>query len=378
MIGETLAMPRIWTVAVIGCGIGRAHIAEGYAPNRSKFRVLAICDIDEARLAAVGDEFDVPRRVRSFNEVLSMEDIDIVDICTPPSLHVAQTMAALAAGKHVVCEKPIAGSLAELDRLGIAEKQARGRILPIYQYRYGNGVQKAKRIIDLGLAGKPYLATIETAWKRTTSYYAVPWRGRRDTELGGVLLTQAIHSHELLTYLMGPVASVFARTATRVNPIEVEDCAVASLAMESGALASLAATLGSQKEISRLRFCFEHVTFESCLEPYAPGDDPWQIIAASAEVETRIAEALSNWTFVASRYEGLMAAYYEALEAGGPLPVRLTDARRSLELVTALYHSAETGEPVALPMPADHPKYTGWYPGDERTAAALLGEIGSL
>src|SRR5919108_2506234 len=93
-------MPKIWTVAVIGLGIGRAHIADGYMPNRSKFRVLAICDLNEARLTAVGDEFAVPRRARSFDEVLSMEDIDIIDICTPPSLHFAQTMAALAAASR--------------------------------------------------------------------------------------------------------------------------------------------------------------------------------------------------------------------------------------------------------------------------------------
>ena len=78
----------------------------------------------------------------------------------------------------------------------------------------------------------------------------------RETERGGVLLMHAIHSHDLMTWLIGPVASVFARTATRVNPVEVEDCAVASLVMQSGALASFAATLGSQREISRLRLCF--------------------------------------------------------------------------------------------------------------------------
>src|ERR1700694_4383305 len=101
--------------------------------------------------------------------------------------------------------------------------------------------------------------------------------------------------------LMGPVASVFARTATRVNPIAVEDCAVASLLMESGALVSLAATLGSQKEISRLRFCFEHVTFESSQRPYSPGDDPWQIVPASREAEGRITDALAGQPFVPSR-----------------------------------------------------------------------------
>jgi len=128
-------------------------------------------------------------------------------------------------------------------------------------------VQKAKRIIDAGIAGRPYLATVETAWSRTPEYYETPWRGRLETELGGVLLTHAIHSHDLLIYLLGPVTTVFAQTATRVNPVEVEDCAVASLVMQSGALVSLAATLGSHKEISRLRLCFEHVTFESSQGP---------------------------------------------------------------------------------------------------------------
>lgn len=355
-------MSKIRTVAVVGCGIGRMHIAEGYGRHPDKFRVAALCDLDEERLGAVGREFAVPRLTTSFEDVLQMDDVDILDICTPPSLHVPQSMAALAAGKQVICEKPLAGSLAEVDRLIAAEQAAAGRVMPVFQYRFGNGLQKAKRIVDLGLAGKAYLATVETAWKRTAGYYAVPWRGRWETELGGVLVSQAIHSHDIMTYLMGPIASVFARTATRVNPIEVEDCAVASLAMASGALVSLAATLGSQKEISRLRFCFEHVTFESSLGPYCPGDDPWEIIPASEQAASRIAAALASWTFVPSRFEGLLAGYHAALETGSSFPVTLADARRSLELVTALFHSAERGTPVTLPIGADHPKYRDWRP----------------
>jgi len=355
-------MSKRFRVAVIGCGIGRSHIAEGYARLADQFEVLAICDLNTERLAAVGDEFAVPRRTTSFDEVLAMADVDIVDVSTPPGLHLAQAEAALAAGKEVVCEKPLVGSLADVDRLVAAEAKAKGRLMPIFQYRWGNGLQKAKRIVELGLAGKPYLATVETAWKRGAKYYSVPWRGRWDTELGGTLLTHAIHSHDILTYLMGDVASVFARAATRVNPIEVEDCAVASLVMKSGALASLAATVGAANEISRLRLCFEHVTFESSLAPYAPGDDPWQIIAASPEAEARIAEALANWSPVASRFEGQMSAYHQALASGDELPVRLADARRSLELITALYHASETGSPVDLPLPVDHPKYASWRP----------------
>ncbi|HTQ83253.1 MAG TPA: Gfo/Idh/MocA family oxidoreductase [Pseudolabrys sp.] len=355
-------MTKTWNVAVIGCGIGHNHIAEGYAKLPRQFRVLALCDLDRKRLQTVGAEFSVERRTASFRDVLDMDDVDIVDICTPPALHVDQSMEALAAGKYVICEKPAAGSLADVDRLIAAEKAARGRLMPVFQYRYGNGLQKAKRIIDAGLAGKPYLATVETAWKRGPGYYEVKWRGHWDGELGGVLLTHAIHSIDILTYLMGPVASVFACTATRVNPIEVEDCAVACLTMRSGALASLAATLGSQNEISRLRFHFERVTFESCLEPYAPGNDPWQIIASSKATEAALAEALHGWRDVAPGFAGLLAAYHEALETGGPLPVTLADARASLELVTALLASSEHGQPTQLPIARDHDKYQGWQP----------------
>ena len=350
----------MWRVAVVGCGVGRNHIAQGYLRHPDKFRVQALCDIDEGALTAIADEFAVARRTRSFDEVLRMDDVDIVDICTPAALHFRQILGALSAGKEVICEKPLAGALAEIDELIAAEKEAAGRVMPIFQYRYGNGVQKAKRIVDGGLAGKPYLATVETAWKRTAEYYQTPWRGRRQTEPGGVLLMHAIHNHDLVTWLMGPAASVFAQTATRVNPVEVEDCAVASLVMRNGALAALAATLGSQREISRLRLCFEHVTFESRTVPYSPGEDPWEIFAASPETEARIADALAGHRAVPSRYEGQFAAYHSALTTGAALPVSLADARASLELATALYHSAGAGALVTLPIAADHPSYHGW------------------
>ena len=289
-----------------------------------------------------------------------MEDVDIVDICTPPALHVAQTLAALAAGKEVVCEKPLAGSLAEIDRIIAAEAEAAGRVMPVFQYRYGNGLQKAKRIIELGIAGKPYLATVETAWRRTAEYYETPWRGRRETELGGVLLTHAIHSHDLLTYLMGPVASVFARTATRVNPVEVEDCAVASLVMRSGALVSLAATLGSQKEISRLRLCFEHVTFESSQKPYAPGRRALADHSRITRSRRSHCRRIGGSSFRVVPFRGPDGRVSHSADDRRRLAVSLADARRSLELVTALYHSAATDTVVTLPIGPDHPKYHGW------------------
>src|SRR5215472_11560307 len=103
------------------------HLAEGYAKHPDKFRVLVLCDLDEERLAKVGAEFAVPRLTRSFDEVLAMRDIDIVDICTPPALHVPQAMAAHTTDKDVVYEKPIASSLDEVDILMAGERTARDR-----------------------------------------------------------------------------------------------------------------------------------------------------------------------------------------------------------------------------------------------------------
>jgi len=108
------------------------------------------------------------------------------------------------------------------------------------------------------------------------------------------------------------------------------------------------------------------VTFESSLAPYSPGDDPWEIIPASREAGDRIADALAGYRPAPSRFAGLMGAYHEALTTGGALPVTLADGRQSLELVTALYHSAATGNLVHLPIERDHPAYNGWQGSAER------------
>ena len=215
-------MSRVLNVAVVGCGIGRSHIVEGYLPNADKFRVVAICDLNPERLEEIGNEFGIERRILNFAELLTMDDVDIIDVCTPPGAHFMMVTEALKAGKHVVCEKPLVGSLADVDAILEVEKTAKGKLMPVFQYRFGNGIEQAKRIIDAGLAGKPYCGTVETMWRREAPYYAVPWRGKWKTELGGVLMGHAIHPHDIFTYLMGDIARVFGRVATRVNPIEVE------------------------------------------------------------------------------------------------------------------------------------------------------------
>lgn len=349
-------------VAVVGCGIGASHV-RAYKTLPAQFDLTTICDLDEPKARALAAEHGVPRVVNDFGALCRLDDLDVIDICTPPHLHFAQINEVLAAGKHAICEKPLVGSLRHVDELARAEAASGRRIMPIFQYRFGHGLQRLKFLQAAGLTGTPYQATVETAWRRRAAYYDVPWRGKWATELGGALLGHAIHGHDILSYVLGPVRSVFARTATRVNRIEVEDCATVSLELASGALASLGVTLGSAAEISRHRFTFQNLSAESNTRPYTNSGDPWEITGDSPELATRIEEALANFTPLPESFAGQFHRFATALAEGGELPVTLADSRASLELITAMYHSAETGQPVTLPIGPEHPKYGSWLPG---------------
>jgi predicted dehydrogenase len=348
-------------VAIVGTGIGNFH-AQGYRALPDEFELAAVCDIDAARAQRFAEEHSVPMVVGSLDELCRMDDIDVIDVCTPPGLHFAQVRQVLEAGKHAVCEKPLVGSLADADALADAEVRSGKRVMPIFQYRFGHGLQKLRLLMAAGVAGMPYLATVETAWRRRAAYYDVPWRGKWATELGGALLGHAIHAHDMLCYLLGPISEVYCRAATLVNQIEVEDTAAAALRLESGALATLAVTLGSPAEITRHRVCFSGLVAESNTRPYSNSGDPWSFVADTPELAAQIEAALATFEPLPEGYPGQFLRFHRALSDGGELPVTLADARASIELATALYSSTRSGQPVSLPIPADHPLYEGWLP----------------
>jgi predicted dehydrogenase len=354
-------------VGVVGAGIGAAHV-EAWSALPDRYEVVVLCDLDQARAAAVAGRFAVPAVTASFDDLLARRP-DIVDICTPPALHRAQAVAALAAGCHVVVEKPAACSLAEIDAIAAAEAASGRSVCPIFQYRFGNGFARLQHLIAKGLAGRPALATAETHWHRDAAYYAAaPWRGTIAGELGGCLASHAIHVHDMLCEVLGPLASVHARTSSRLKRNQTEDTAVLSLAFASGAFATSSVTLSSRQEISRLRFVFEDLVAESGLAPYEPGRDPWRFEPDDPVGRAGIAGALADFTPLPERFTGQFLRLHHALTADAPLPVGLADARRSIELLTAAYHSALTGAAVPLPLPPDHPLYGGW--GDALRHAA--------
>jgi predicted dehydrogenase len=364
-------------VAVIGLGIGRQHAA-AYQTLTDRFEITAVCALNETQARAAAAEFGARHVFTRFEDVLQQPDIDVIDICTPPQLHTEQALAALASGRHVICEKPIAADLIDIDRLAAAEAASGRRLMPIFQYRFGSGLQTLLALQKRGVAGDPLLASVEVHWRRRAAYYDVAWRGKRATEFGGVLTSQAIHAIDALLCAFGNVHSVAAFTNTSVNAIEVEDCAVATLRMANGALATISATLGSGPEISRHRFVFRGLVAESNTRPYSNCDGPWTFTAddpanqstLDAEIET-IERSRSDMQINSSSpgsgklrgytppagFAPQMLQFAEALVTGGPLPVTLADARRAAELLCATYHSASVGAAIDLPLAPDHPAY---------------------
>jgi predicted dehydrogenase len=355
-----------YRVALLGAGIGTQHV-EAFARMPGLFQVAALCDADAVRAARLADQLvarglERPAHVADYRDpALYGSDIDIVDICLPPWMHADAMRRAIAAGRHVICEKPLVGSLAEADEIAAAAATAGVVVMPIFQYRFGRGLARAKHLMSSGAAGTVFLASIETHWKRGADYYAVAWRGRRATELGGVMAGHAIHAHDMMTHLLGPVRAVSAMASVRVNAIETEDCAGALFEMADGSIVVSSATLGSADEHSRLRICCANVTMTSSLAPYAPDREPWSFVprdpAAAAALDAALAGAPTGSEGYAAQFEGLHAA----LSGGGAPPVALAEARASIELVTAMYHSSRTGARVALPLDVDHPGYRGWH-----------------
>lgn len=354
-------MTRKLRVGVIGAGIAQRHLV-GYNWNKELFEVPVLCSLDEDRGRQAVADYGVGEFTSNVETLFERDDLDIIDVCTPPDSHFELSRRAIEAGKHVICEKPLFGSIADVDRMAGIVAGTDRKFMPIFQYRYGTGLQKLKRLIELGLTGKPFLTTIETHWWRGPAYYEVPWRGKWQSELGGGLLGHAIHAHDMLNYVHGACAEVFAYGATLVNPIEVEDTMALSVRMQNGSLAALSMTLGSRKEISRLRFCFADMVAESILEPYTMGRDPWTFIAGEPEHQARIDAALADYEVKEDGYTRQFELFHHAIVEGGEPPVTLQDARNSLELVTAAYHSQRTGQPTPLPITSDHPLYTSWLP----------------
>ncbi|WP_299287888.1 Gfo/Idh/MocA family oxidoreductase [uncultured Tateyamaria sp.] len=344
-------------VAILGGGIGAQHL-EAYQALPG-FNVTHLVDQDPDRRAALCDDSIVA--LADVDQAISA-DVDLIDICLPPHLHVPVALSALAAGKHVICEKPLATSMAHIDALRDAMERSERHIFPVFQYRFGPAFDQLRALKDAGLTGAPRAASLETHWNRGTDYYDVPWRGTWAGEQGGAVLGHAIHAHDLLSHFMAQITRVTARLNTIVNPIETEDSAALIFELDGGALATSSVTLGHAQDETRLRFVYEHLTATSDTNPYAPGQGAWTFTARDLSKQAQIDAVVSATPTGPAGFAGFLSEVQKSLSDQPNTSVRFEDGSASIALVTAIYASHRSGAPVTLPLDPDHPLHTGWQP----------------
>ena len=353
-----------YQVAIIGTNIGAKHY-EDFQKVSERFNVHTICGLTKESINNIIPSNSDIKVSLNFKDVLKIKEIDIIDICLPPHLHFSACKKSLEAGKHVICEKPLVSNLKEVDELEKISKETGKIIFPVFQYRYGPGFSELKALIKSGLAGKPLVASLETHWNRGKEYYSKAWRGTWEGEQGGAILSHSIHIHDLISMIFGPVSNVFAKLTTRVNNIEVEDCAALSIEMGNGALVTSSITLGAAEDVSRIKICFNNLTVESGGspdKPYNPADDEWKFLAREPITQNQIDEVLSSVVITKSWYAGMFDEIGKKLDGFNSDEVTLFDARESLEFVTAVYNSSRKGKNIYLPIGKDNPLYNSWLP----------------
>jgi len=232
--------------ALVGCGrISANHLdalsqhAAGAEPGAEW---VAVCDNRPEALAAAVAKTGVAG-FASLDELLAHSRADVVVLATPSGLHPRQAMRAAQAGCHVLTEKPMATQWDQGMEMVRVCRESGVKLFVVKQNRLNPTLQLLKRAVDAGRFGRVFMVSVNVFWTRPQSYYdEAPWRGRWDLD-GGAFLKQASHYVDMVDWLVGPVDSVHAYTATLAREIEAEDTGVMSLRLRKGGLASINVTM---------------------------------------------------------------------------------------------------------------------------------------
>jgi UDP-N-acetyl-2-amino-2-deoxyglucuronate dehydrogenase len=348
-------------VAIIGTGgIAEAHIF-AYQKEADRVRIVALVDIDRSRAEAAAARYGIDTVSDDYREVLGRDDVEAISICTPPFTHVEISCEAIRAGKHVLCEKPVAPVLSGLDAIDEAQKGS-GRVFSgVFQLRFGRGAQQLRLLLDEGRFGRLHLGLAETLWFRDDDYYnSVPWRGKWAMEAGGATVSQAIHLIDLLLWYFGEPERVFAEAGVFRTPTEADDVSVAVIRFSSGAIGQITSTVSAfGEERSRVELYGSELGAVSQGSAYSATSEPFRL----SSPESAVAEGAQHYAdqLFPSGYRvlhrGAIRDFLDAIrEAREPL-AGIDACRTALQVTAAIYKSAMTGAPVALPITADDPFY---------------------
>ncbi len=340
--------------AIIGCGM------------IAKFHAKAIAEIKGSKLVAChsrsiekANEFAAAFGGTGYDDLRKMlanPAVDVVTICTPSGAHLEPGLEAARAGKHVLVEKPLEVTTARCDKLIDACSKAGVQLGTIFPSRFHKSAQLMKSAAEQGRFGTISLAAAYVKWFRTQAYYdSGKWRGTWELDGGGALMNQAIHSVDLLLWLMGPVKSVSAMTALRAHErIEVEDAATAILEFESGALGTIEATTaaypGTLKRIEIAGALGSATLEEEAIKQWS--------FSKAIKSDAKILEQMtSNVTGGGASdpaaighkaHRDLFINFLHGIKKGLPCSIDGLEGRRSVELITSIYKAAKRGTRIRL------------------------------
>ncbi len=336
--------------ALVGCGRIAANHVQALGQHGSDCELMAVYDVDPAAAESMAER-TAAKPWRNLEDMLAKSGADACILATPSGLHPGQAMQVAQAGKHVITEKPMATRWADGKRMVAACDEAGVRLFVVKQSRCSDTIRLLKRSLDKGRFGRIYTVALNVFWTRPQAYYdSSRWRGTWEFD-GGALMNQASHYVDLLDWLIGPVESVQAFTATLGRNIEVEDTGVVALRWRNGALGTMNVTMlawpknfegsitiiGERGTVRLGGFAadrVEHWQFES------PDEEDDQLARSISSANAGVASGHGRY------YENVIRVLRGEAEPE-------TDGReglKSLELLVGIYRSARDGRRVALPL----------------------------
>lgn len=336
--------------ALLGCGnIAKKHIhvIKNYLENAE---IIGLCDQVYDRAKACGEKIGVP----AFNSIKSMmdeigEDIDIVNVLTPSGVHHENVLELVQYQKPLVVEKPIALRLEQADEILRACDAYRVKIFVVHQNRYNRPVVKAREALEKGRLGKLVMGTVRLRWKRDQAYYdAESWRGTWAYD-GGVFTNQASHHIDMLTWFMGPVDSVNAVGVTRLSNIECEDTGAAVLRFTNGAIGIIEATTATRPKDLEGSISIMGEKGTIVIGGFYMNElVTWEFEGSEQEdndIFKKYGKNPEGWGYNLGEY---LKGVIDALAHDRAGLVDGLEGRKSLELISAIYESIETGNEIAL------------------------------
>ncbi|NLU41737.1 MAG: Gfo/Idh/MocA family oxidoreductase [Firmicutes bacterium] len=342
---------------IIGCGvIYGAHAGAIAALENAE--LVAIADIveEKARKAAAERSHGAnPQIYTDYREMLKRDDIDIVSVCTPSGMHADMACDVMNAGKHVIVEKPMDVTLKACDKFIETWKKTGKKATVISQHRFAEGVQALKAAIDAGKFGKIALVDSYTKWYRSHEYYkSGDWRATWELDGGGALMNQSVHYVDLMQWMAGDVDYLFGNCANVWHDIPVEDTASATIRFKNGAIGTLEGTTAANPGLSQqLEVMGEFGT----VSIVGSQIHVWEFVNDESKGQGKPQDASSGsggasdpTAIRMDLHTRQYKNFLDALDAGTDPLITPVEARKPVEIILAVYHSARTGQPVKFPL----------------------------